>query len=150
MRIAKNKLKHAFCSRSCSGTYTNTHKNTGSRRSKLEIWLESKLPVLYPDIEFSFNKKEFIGSELDIYLPGLKLGFELNGIFHYEPIYGLGKLDQIKNNDHRKFQACAEIGISLCVIDTSGQKYFKEKTSQKYLEIIQNIIEQKLVGPKGV
>jgi len=70
----------------------------------------------------------------------LKLAFELNGIFHYEPIYGPKKLSSIQNNDHRKFQACAEAGISLCIIDTSGQTYFKESTSQKYLDIIISIV----------
>ena len=90
-----------------------------------------------------FNSKEIINSELDIYLPKLKLAFELNGIFHYESIYGQNKLDQIQNNDNRKFQACLEQGIEICIIDSSQQKYFKKETSQKYLDIITNIINNK-------
>lgn len=148
-QIKKSKSGNFFCSRNCSGTYNNTHRTKGYRRSKLELWLESKLPMLYPNFEFSFNGKDVIGSELDIYIPNLKLAFELNGIFHYEPIYGVGTFDKIKNNDNRKFLACAEKTISLCVIDTSGQKYFKEQTSQKYLNIIQNIIDTKLCGSSG-
>ena len=131
---------HHFCSGRCSTTYSNTHKTTGTRRSKLEVWLEIKLTQLYPDLVIHFNRKDTINSELDIYIPSLKLAFELNGIFHYEPIYGTDKLLQTKNNDQRKFQACAEKGISLCIIDTSGQKYFKETTSQKFLDIIVKII----------
>ena len=80
------------------------------------------------------------------YLPKLNLAFELNGIFHYEPIFGESKLDRIQNNDNRKFQACLENGIELCIIDTSSQKYFKEKSSQKYLDIITNLVDSKL-GP---
>lgn len=134
-----------FCSRSCAATYNNTHKTKGTRRSKLESWLEIKLQEKYPNLKIDFNKKDVINSELDIYFPDLKLAFELNGIFHYEPIYGQEKLDKIKNNDHRKFAACAEKGVSLCIIDTSKQSYFKEKTCFPFLDIIVKIVDQKLL-----
>lgn len=137
------KSPNHFCSHSCAGTYNNTHKTTGTRRSKLENYLESKLTDLYPTLEIHFNRKDTINSELDIYIPSLKVAFELNGIFHYEPIYGQNKLSSIQNNDNRKFQACLERGIELCLIDTSTQKYFKENTSLKYLEIITTIIKNK-------
>jgi len=88
------------------------------------------------------NDKTAINSELDIYLPKLRLAFELNGIYHYEPIYGAKKLNQIQNNDHRKFAACYEHGISLCVIDTSSQKRFTEKTSEPFLSLIVKIIDE--------
>lgn len=134
-----------FCGHSCSATYQNTHKTHGTRRSKLEKWLEGELPKVYPNLEFHFSRKDAINSELDIYIPTLKLAFELNGIFHYEPIYGEVKLNQIKNNDTRKFQACLEAKIELCTIDSSGLKYFKPEKCQKYLDIIKNIIDMKLV-----
>jgi len=137
------KFPNHFCSNSCSCTYQNTHKTTGTRISKLEKWLQIKLIELYPNLEIQFNTKDTINSELDIYIPSLNLAFELNGIFHYEPIYGQDKLIQIQNNDDRKFQACLEHNIELCIIDTSKQKYFKEKTSEKYLNIITNIINNK-------
>jgi len=133
-----------FCSRSCAATYNNRNKTKGNRRSKLETYLESALTTLYPDVEFHFNRKDAINSELDIYIPKLKLAFELNGIFHYEPIYGQNKLNQIQNNDTRKLQACIEQGIEMCLIDTSGQTYFKEQTSKKFLEIICQILSQRL------
>jgi len=138
------KSKNNFCSRSCNATYNNTHKTTGNRRSKLEQYLEIELTKLYSNLDIQFNNKEIINSELDIYIPSLKLAFELNGIFHYEPIFGGDKLNQIQNNDQRKFQACLEQGIELCIIDTSRQINFKEKSSQKYLQIIFNIINFKL------
>jgi hypothetical protein len=72
------------------------------------------------------------------------LAFELNGIFHYEPIYGDNKLEQIQNNDNRKFQACLEKNIELCIIDTSQLKYFKEKNCLKYLEIVQSVVGNRL------
>lgn len=141
----RSKNGNNFCSRSCAATYNNTHKTKGNRRSKLENWLESKLILLYPMLDIKFNDKKIINSELDIYIPSLNIAFELNGIFHYEPIYGSDKLSDIKNNDSRKFQACLEQGIELVIIDTSSQKYFKDTTSVKYLDIITNIINSKML-----
>jgi hypothetical protein len=56
----------------------------------------------------------------------------------------------MENNDQRKMQACLERGIELCIIDTSQQTYFKPHTSQKYLNIIIEIINNKMVVPPGV
>ena len=100
----------------------------------------------YPSLEFHFNRKDTIYAELDIYLPTLNLAFELNGIFHYEPIFGDKKLQSTQTNDKRKFQACLEHNIELCIIDVSKEKYFKEHISKKYLDIITNIIESKLLN----
>lgn len=140
--VKKNKSGRFFCSKSCSATYNNLHKTHGTRRSKLEIWLEEQLVSFYTDFEIQFNKKDAINSELDIYIPSLRLAFELNGIYHYEPIHGKKKLSQIQNNDHRKFQACLDQNISLCIIDTSSMTYFKANNAQKYLDIITEIIER--------
>jgi hypothetical protein len=142
--IKKSKSGNHFCSKSCGVTYNNKHKTTGNRRSKLEIYLEKELIKSYPNLIILFNNNKAINSELDIYIPSLKLAFELNGIFHYEQIFSQETFIRTQNNDKRKFQACIEQGIELCVIDTSQQKYFKEQTSQKYLNIILNIINIRL------
>jgi hypothetical protein len=138
------KTKNHFCSRSCSTTFHNTHKTQGCRRSKLEIWLEEQLTKIYPSLDIRFNETSAINSELDIYIPQLQVAFELNGIFHYEPIYGPKKLKQIQNNDDRKFQACLEMNIELCVIDSSIFKNFKPHKAQKFLDIITSIVDSKL------
>jgi hypothetical protein len=150
LRIPSQIKKYAnhFCSRSCSATYSNTHKSKGTRRSKLEKWLEVQLHLLYPNLDIWYSNKSAINSELDIYIPFLNLAFELNGIFHYEPIFGDVKLNQIKNNDSRKFQACLERNIELCIIDTSQHKYVKPSTSQKYLDIITHLVNSKLESSK--
>ena len=135
--------KNHFCSQSCAATYNNTHKTKGTRTSKLEKWMHEKLPSMYPNLNFDFNKKNAINSELDIYIPSLKLAFELNGIFHYEPIYGRDKLDKIKSNDGRKFQACIENKIELCIIDSSKLLYFKEEKAKQYLDSVCSIINKK-------
>lgn len=138
----RSKSGNIFCSKSCAAKYNNTHKTTGNRRSKLEVYLEEKLCKEY-NFTILFNDKTIINSELDIYIPQLKLAFELNGIFHYEPIYGQDKLNSIKNNDSRKFQACLENGIELCIIDSSKLKYFKIEKANGYFEIIKKIIDKK-------
>lgn len=134
----KKSSKH-FCSQSCAATYNNTHKTTGSRRSKIETFLENKLRETFPDLEIVCNSKSEIGSELDFYFPELKLAIEINGIFHYEPIFGPDKLIQIQNNDKAKLRACDEKGIDLIVIACT-HKYLKEKEKNDYLSRIIDII----------
>ncbi len=146
----KSKSGRSFCCHSCAALYNNTHKTHGNSRSKLEKWIEQQLTLLYPELEIHFNRKDTIYSELDVYIPSLSLAFELNGVFHYEPIYGQQTLDRTRNNDKRKFQACLERGIEFCTIDTSSQKYFKESTCRPFLNIIIEIIELKLVAQVGL
>lgn len=141
---SKSKSGNVFCSQSCAAKYNNTHKTKGTRVSKLEKYIQAQLLEKYPQLSFLFNDKTTINSELDIYIPSLKLAFELNGIFHYEPIFGGDKLNQIKKNDNNKFQLCSQNNISLCIIDTSSQQYFKEHTSKKFLSIITEIIDKNL------
>lgn len=129
-----------FCSRSCSATYNNKHKTYGTRRSKLERYIEIKLKQDFPTLEVIYNGKETIGSELDFYFPSLKLAIELNGILHYEPIYGKDKLGKIQVNDQNKFMMCQFLGISLAIIDSSKLKYFKEKNAEPYYQIVKKLI----------
>ena len=149
-KLANELKKHpnSFCDRSCAATYNNKNKTHGTRRSKLEIYLEEELKSKYNNLDIHFNRKDTINSELDIYIPSMKLAFELNGIFHYEPIYGDKKLNQIQNNDTRKFQACLEKGIEMCIIDVSSLSYFKPANAKKFLDIVCSLIDSK-IGVSG-
>ena len=138
------KTPNFFCNCSCAATYNNTHKTKGNRRSRLEKFIEEQLSLIFPDLLILYNNKDTINSELDIYVPLLSLAFELNGIFHYEPIYGQKKLASIQNNDKRKIQACLEQKIELCIIDATHLKYFKPEKAQKYLNIVTSLIHQKI------
>lgn len=138
------KSKHHFCSQSCGAKYTNAHKTHGYSVSKLERWIAEQLPLLYPGLEFHFNRRDAIKAELDIFIPSLSLAFELNGIFHYEPIYGPEQLGKIQNNDERRMQACIESSIELCILDVSTMSYFKPTKGQRFLDIIVSIINSKL------
>ncbi len=137
-----SKSGHLFCDNSCAALYSNAHKTVGTRRSKLEVWLEAQLRTLYPNLTLLPNDKTAINSELDFYFPELNLAFELNGIFHYEPIYGPEKLASIQNNDHRKFAACIEKSIALCIIDSSRMVNFKESKAKVFLDIICDILDK--------
>lgn len=136
----KSKTKNFFCNSSCAATFNNAHKTKGYRRSKLEVWLEASLISAYPNLEIHFNKKNAISSELDIYIPSLNLAIELNGIFHYKPIYGDKTFTKIKNNDVRKVQTCLQNKIKLFVINVSHYQHFKETCAKEVFSLINGII----------
>lgn len=142
-QIKKSKSGNHFCSKSCSATFNNKHKSYGIKRSKLEVWLEEQLSTLYPNIEIQYNQKSAISSELDIYIPSINLAFELNGIFHYKPIFGEVTLSQIQNNDQNKINICQKENIELHTINSSALKKFKPEKAQKYMNIIKKIINNK-------
>lgn len=127
--------RRKFCSKSCAAEYNNKNKSFGIRRSNLEIYIENTLKSLFSE-DILFNSKSIIGSELDIYFPDRKIAFEINGIFHYEPIFGENKFNRIQQNDRIKENKCKDLGIKLYVIDVSEQTFFKEESSRKFINFI--------------
>lgn len=138
------KSKNNFCSRSCNASYTNKNKKIGTVVSKLEVYLQTALKQKFPKLEFLFNNKEIIGSELDIFIPSMNLAFEISGIYHFKPIFGESKLIQIQNNDLNKKIICSSKNIDLHVIDTSDQIKFSESSSEKYFNYIKNIVNDNI------
>ena len=60
------------------------------------------------------------GLELDLYLPGLKMAFEYQGIQHFEPIEHWGGITQLKKqqeHDKKKKEICKERGVLLICIN---------------------------------
>lgn len=131
---------NSFCSQSCSGSYNAKNKSHGTRRSKLEIYLEEQIKLEYPKLQCNYNSKELIGSELDFYFPDLRFAIELNGIFHYEPIYGQEKFEKIVNNDKQKVSICRELGVELVIIDSSTCNRLDQKSKDKYWNIVNELI----------
>lgn len=141
--IPYEKKINKFCNSSCSASHTNKHKTYGIRRSKLEIFIENQLKIDFPNLNIMFNEKTVINSELDIYFPDLKIAIEINGIFHYEPIFGEGTFEKIKNNDNQKIINCYENDIELIIINTSKHSN-TSKNREQYYNPIKEIIDHNI------
>jgi very-short-patch-repair endonuclease len=128
-----------FCCRSCSTSFNNKKRDYGYRRSKLEEYIEEVVSEK-TNRTILFNNKTIIGSELDIYVPDLKLAIEIQGIFHYQPVFGEEKFNSIKRNDAVKRKKCKELGIKLVEINTCEQNQFSIESSKKYVDFILELI----------
>ena len=123
-----------FCSSSCAGIYNNKNKTHSFCRSKLEFYLEKQLKSEMPNVLFLANSRKIVGYELDLYFPDLKLAIEINGPFHYKPIFGDKKLSQVQAIDKLKQVACVKANIDFIVID--NLKKFSDKFANPiWLEI---------------
>lgn len=147
-----NKIKRSpnhFCSKLCASRFNVLIRKPSKRNpngtSQLEKYLKVQLESIYSTLDLSFNNREILkGLELDIYIKSLNLAFEINGIHHYEPIYGIDRLDKCKLNDYSKTKLCHKLKLDLCIINTSEQKRVTPKSSQKYLDIITKIINERI------
>jgi hypothetical protein len=143
-QLLTEKWKLQFCGRSCATTYNNKNRKIGTRRSKLEKFIEEELSKKFSKDEILFNNKKIIGRELDIYFPKLKLAIEINGPFHYRPIYGEEKFNRIKEIDKQKKVLCEQNEIELLSINTQEQLQFSEKSSIVYIEEILRRVDERL------
>lgn len=143
--INASKTGKVFCNKSCSATYSNTHKTYGHRVSMIQRYVHKKLFQTYPCLQFQFNKINSIGMQLDISVPKINIAFQINGIFHYESIYGEEKLKAVQENDKKKIELCKQKNIQLFVIDISKYKTFKDQYGEQLLEFISNKINSKYV-----
>lgn len=134
-----------FCSCSCRSLALDlrkfAHSNKGFSRSKIELFIEERLTKEFPELTIIFNDRSLIGGEIDIFLPELKLAFELNGVVHYEPIYGTQTLDKTQNRDKQKLIKCYEAGVELAVINL-GRGRFTTKYADKIYSYVRDIIFQ--------
>lgn len=142
-KIKNSKSGNYFCSKSCTGKYYTRNKVFGINRSKFEEWLEENLQKKYKKLEFDFNNKKEIGYELDIFIPKLNIAIEINGITHYEPIYGEKRLLQTQVLDKKREILCEEKGIELYIIDVSEIRNWKPERTEKHYEKICEIIDSK-------
>jgi hypothetical protein len=135
-----------FCGMSCSAVFNNKHKTHGTRKSKIEYFIEKNLKETFPTLKMLFNDRTENGSdlELDIYIPSLKLAFEINGIHHYKPIHGEKVFKCTIANDTKKSEFCKNNNIELHVLDVSRMTGFKNELGIPYFELIKQRIEERV------
>jgi hypothetical protein len=128
------------CSKKCGQLLGIFYKDWGSSRSKLEIAIEAHLVNLF-SFQIDYNKTD-IGYELDIFIPHLNQAIELNGIFHYEPIFGEKELLRRQRVDKAKAEECKKRNIDLIVINVSKDKRSKKVQTQRIQEVVKIISDK--------
>lgn len=117
-------------------------KNPFNKRSKLEKYLERRLKALYPTLLISFNNRKVLGGpEIDIYVPSLGIAIELNGIHHYEPIYGHEKLAQIQSQDKRKESLSEALSLRFIALDVRSASPHSKTSAEAVLSQIRAILQ---------
>lgn len=119
-----------FCSRQCQQDYKFLHQRR--HRSKLEKYLLEKLSNDFRNLRVVGNERNTLlheHLELDIYLPQLRIAFEINGKMHYEyNEYFHGSYKNFlrqRQRDEKKKLLCRQRGIILITIPN-----FKEFTPE--------------------
>jgi len=115
-------------------------KEKNKKRSKIELFVEEKLIEYFGGLNFIFDSSNTIGYNLDIYIPSLNLGIDINGLHHYKPIFGKKAFELTQDKDKKKILECRNRGINYHTINISNQKRFTKETSQIYVDEIINII----------
>lgn len=131
--------ENSFCNHSCAMSFRNKTQH-GYRRSKLEVYIENQIKEEFPNLIVICNDRHVIGSELDFYFPDLHFAIELNGIIHYEPIFGKTELERLQHRDKQKFLLCHQAGIELAVIDTSSCSHLTQKAKDKFWGLIKPLL----------
>lgn len=83
----------------------------GKRTSSGENEMYAEILKIRPDAEQS-NRSVLGRQEIDIWIPGLKLGFEYNGVYWHDP-NNLKRGEVIRERDARKRARAEELGITL-------------------------------------
>lgn len=137
-----------FCSKKCYFGYAKTIQKPKKfvTRSKLEIFIEQEIKTYFPNLEVIFNAK-FCHYELDIYIPSLNHAIEINGITHYEPIYGLQPFFKTRNRDILKKSICEDHNVLLDIVSVL-ESTKSNSNREKYWKIIRNLIESRIQSYK--
>ena len=145
-----DRKKNHFCNRKCFQVWRNEQLRLGlaviksCRRSKLEVFFVSCIEDDFKDKNLTIitNTRKIIPPlELDIYFPNYNLAIEINGAFHYEPIFGDDKLRKIKKHDKSKVIRCYEEGIELIIINAKEYRYITKNTKTKFYNPIKPILD---------
>ena len=74
------------------------------------------------------------GYEVDIWLPNLNVAICYNGAVHYKPIYGEGRLRQVRQRDRYRHRKLTESGIKHIIV-REWERYDKRKVAAKFAHL---------------
>lgn len=94
------------------------------------------LADILPQITLIRNDRKELGLEMDIYIPEIKLGIEINGPVHREPIYGKTNLKKVQRNDRIKQELASVKKIKILVIDI-----IQVKTLEEAVKIMTDVVK---------
>lgn len=118
--IITNTNNHYFCRYECSQSYNGKILGKNSKNvkvSKLEKFISDKIEQNFPYLKLIKSDREILdGLEIDIYLPDIQLGLEINGPIHSKPIFGEKYLENLQKRDNRKLDLCSKLNISLYIL----------------------------------
>lgn len=123
-----SKIQKEIFSKRSAESVDNMHKSariallkTTKTGSKLEKALMHHLSFLG---QINWHENIIIGDEIletDLMIPGKKIAIEIDGITHYEPIYGEERLDRIQRNDRLKNEIYFRGGYRVIRIKNVGK-----------------------------
>ena len=135
--IDKNKNKEIF-------NNILSHLNIEDIKWKSEYMMFQLIKSYFNDSIFQYRCQELGMQSLDVYIPSIRVGFEYQGIQHYEAVDifgGLEKLKKQKENDERKRIICNNINIKLIEwkYDEPVNKLILDKKLINYKKILQKL-----------
>ena len=93
--------------------------------------------------EIIYNNRKIIGSEIDIYLPDLKIGFEFNGLYwHCE-------INKKSNYHYNKYKSAINNNIKLIQIFEDDWKYKQDIVKSRIRNLL-NLTENKIYANKCI
>lgn len=141
--IAKSKSGLFFCSKSCRMVHFNLNakRTYPKRKSYAETFLASIIRESFPLLTVRENDRTVLDSrlELDIWMPEKRLAIELNGPFHYFPIFGQDRLDRVQKRDESRLIELRQKNIGFMTLDISMLQT-KKKTEAFLTEIFETKI----------
>ena len=154
---------NTYCSRSCAKHKERIRKPNnklllklinkrnfkifGHSRSELELFFESQMKLLFPDLKFIANGR-YEKFELDFYFPDLLLAIEINGVRHYRPINGQKLLKRVQTRDLLRIELCSSHHVDLRIIPVMGKSSTKQQRInywKKFQDIILGKLEEKII-----
>lgn len=101
--------------------------DTNKGRSSVEIEVADFIKSIYSGEVIENTRSVIPPKEIDVFIPELKIGFELNGIYHHS-------FQEKRHNE--KFKLCKDVGVRLIQITDHDWKFKKGLIQRKVKHIL--------------